>query len=85
MTHSEPGLMRRGWILVLAMAAIHAAAMAQNPDANPLFSEKKVKNYLPQMTWVEVEQALTHTDAVIIPLGSIEQHGRPLPLGRWLS
>ena len=81
MTHSEPSLMRRGWILVLAMAAIHAAAMAQNPDANPLFSEKKVKNYLPQMTWVEVEQALTHTDAVIIPLGSIEQHGRHLPLG----
>src|SRR5665647_346025 len=81
MTRSEPSLMRRGWILVLAMAAIHAAAMAQNPDANPLFSEKKVKNYLPQMTWVEVEQALTHTDAVIIPLGSIEQHGRHLPLG----
>ena len=81
MTHSDPSIMRRGWILVLAVAAIHVAAMAQNPDANPLFSEKKVKNYLPQMTWVEVEQALTHTDAVIIPLGSIEQHGRHLPLG----
>jgi creatinine amidohydrolase len=81
MTHSDPSLMRRGWILVLAVAAIHAAAIAQNPAANPLFSEKKVKNYLPQMTWVEVEQALTHTDAIIIPLGSIEQHGRHLPLG----
>jgi creatinine amidohydrolase len=81
MTYSDPGLIRRGWILVLAVAAIHAAAIAQNPDANPLFSEKKVKNYLPQMTWAEVEQALTHTDAVIIPLGSIEQHGRHLPLG----
>jgi creatinine amidohydrolase len=81
MTHSEPSLMRRGWILVFAVAAIHAAAMAQNPDANPLFSEKKVKNYLPHMTWAEVEQALTHTDAIIIPLGSIEQHGRHLPLG----
>ena len=81
MTHSDPSIMRRGWILVLAVAAIHVAAMAQNPDANPLFSEKKVKNYLPQMTWVEVEQALTQTDAVIIPLGSIEQHGRHLPLG----
>ena len=81
MTHSDPSFMRRGWILVLAVAAIHAAAIAQNPAANPLFSEKKVKNYLPQMTWVEVEQALTHTDAIIIPLGSIEQHGRHLPLG----
>lgn len=81
MTHFDPSLMRRGWILVLAVAAIHAAAIAQNPAANPLFSEKKVKNYLPQMTWVEVEQALTHTDAIIIPLGSIEQHGRHLPLG----
>ena len=81
MTHSDPSFMRRGWILVLAVAAIHAAAIAQNPAANPLFSEKKVKNYLPQMTWVEVERALTHTDAIIIPLGSIEQHGRHLPLG----
>jgi creatinine amidohydrolase len=65
----------------LAVLVLSAVAAAQNPDSNPLFGDKKIKNYLPHMTWVEVEQALTHTDAVIIPLGSTEQHGRHLPLG----
>jgi len=64
-----------------AVFAAAAAAQAQNPNADPLFGETKVKNYLPHMTWVEVEAALKHTDAVIIPLGSTEQHGRHLPLG----
>jgi creatinine amidohydrolase len=32
------------------------------------------------MTWAEVEQALTRTDMVIIPVGAIEQHGKHLPL-----
>ncbi len=47
---------------------------------NPLFHQNKVRNYLPHMTWSEVEQALTRTDMVIIPVGSIEQHGKHLPL-----
>lgn len=50
-------------------------------ETNPLFSEKKIKNYLPHMTWKEVEEALTHTDMIIIPVGSMEQHGPHLPLG----
>jgi creatinine amidohydrolase len=75
------GFLKRGSILILAVGLIGALASAQNPNVDPLFGEKKVKNYLPHMTWVEVEQALTHTDAVIIPLGSNEQHGRHLPLG----
>ncbi|MFC2163799.1 creatininase family protein [Acidobacteriota bacterium] len=49
-------------------------------ELNPLFTEKKIKNYLPHMTWHEVEMALQKTDMVIIPVGSIEQHGKHLPL-----
>jgi len=49
-------------------------------ELNPLFTEKKIKNYLPHMTWKEVEIALQRTDMVIIPVGSIEQHGKHLPL-----
>jgi creatinine amidohydrolase len=49
-------------------------------ETNPLFHETKIKNYLPHMTWREVEEALTRTDMVIIPVGSIEQHGKHLPL-----
>ena len=68
-------------VAVIIIVGAAAAAFAQNPNADPLFGEKKIKNYLPHMTWVEVEAALKHTDAVIIPVGSIEQHGRHLPLG----
>lgn len=49
-------------------------------ELNPLFTENKIKNYLPHMTWKEVETALQRTDMVIIPVGSIEQHGKHLPL-----
>jgi len=49
-------------------------------ELNPLFTAKKIKNYLPHMTWKEVEMALQKTDMVIIPVGSIEQHGKHLPL-----
>ena len=50
-------------------------------EVNPLFRESKVKNYLPHMSWLEVEQALQRTDMAIIPVGSLEQHGKHLPLG----
>jgi creatinine amidohydrolase len=33
------------------------------------------------MTWVDVQSYLENNDMVIIPLGSIEQHGPHLPLG----
>jgi creatinine amidohydrolase len=36
---------------------------------------------LSEMTWVEVQTYLEVNDMVIIPLGSIEQHGRHLPTG----
>jgi len=36
---------------------------------------------LPEMTWVDVQSYLEINDMVIIPLGSIEQHGPHLPEG----
>jgi creatinine amidohydrolase len=52
-----------------------------SPQTNPLWQEQKVKNYLPHMTRPEVEDLLTRTDMVIIPVASLEQHGLHLPIG----
>lgn len=65
-------------ILVLMMTCLCFAAASQT---NPLWSEKKVKNYLPHMTVPEVEAFLTKSDMVIIPVGALEQHGLHLPIG----
>lgn len=37
--------------------------------------------FLPEMTWVDVQEYLKDNNMVIIPMGSIEQHGPHLPLG----
>jgi creatinine amidohydrolase len=50
-------------------------------QTNPLWTETKVKNFLPHMTWPEVEEFLERSDMVILPVGSMEQHGLHLPLG----
>lgn len=56
--------------------------LAQAPaPANPLWHEQKVKNYLPHMTSPEVQDLLTRTDMVILPIGSLEQHGLQGPIG----
>jgi creatinine amidohydrolase len=65
--------------LVITMSAL--SALAGVAQQNPLFKETKVKNYIPHMSWYEVEQALKRTDMVLLPVGSIEQHGKHLPLG----
>jgi creatinine amidohydrolase len=41
----------------------------------------KVRNYLPHMTRPEVQELLTRSDMVIIPVASLEQHGLHLPIG----
>ena len=65
--------------LVLAIAVLFSGQlMAQT---NPLWTQKKVKNFLPHMTSPEVEALLEKTDMVIIPVGSLEQHGGHLPIG----
>lgn len=43
--------------------------------------ESRTPKNLMEMTWLEVERALTETRTVLIPHGSIEQHGAHLPLG----
>src|SRR5580765_8901060 len=50
-------------------------------QTNPLWHEQKVKNYLPHMRGPEVQELLGRTDVVIIPIGSLEQHGPQLPAG----
>jgi len=72
-------LIRIGTLTFVVLIALVLAASAQ--DANPLFKESKIRNYIPHMTWQEVEEALKRTDMVVIPVGSIEQHGKHLPLG----
>jgi creatinine amidohydrolase len=68
------------FILALFVGGVSYGGQSPEGPTNPLFKETKVKNYLPHMTWKEVEEALTRTDMVIIPVGSIEQHGKHLPL-----
>jgi creatinine amidohydrolase len=61
----------------------HAQTAAASPAAatNPLWHEEKIKNYLPHMTWPEVQDLLTRSDMVIIPVASLEQHSLHLPIG----
>ena len=65
------------WIFIaLLLGPLHLAA-----QTNPLWNEKKVKNYLPHMTVPEVNDFLKRSDMVIIPVGAMEQHGYHLPIG----
>jgi len=65
-------------VQALALTVCSTRAAAQT---NPLWSERKVKNYLPHMTRPEVEDLLTRTDMVILPVGALEQHALHLPMG----
>lgn len=59
-------------LLMTALMVVSKPIFSQG-QGNPLI--------LQEMTWPEVKQYLAHTDMVIIPLGSTEQHGPHLPLG----
>jgi creatinine amidohydrolase len=59
-------------LLSILISGIILPARSQTHDA-PLL--------LPEMTWVDVQSYLEINDMVIIPLGSIEQHGPHLPEG----
>lgn len=65
--------------LLLALTLLPSVAAAQ--AANPLWQEQKIKNYLPHMTWTEVQDLRTRTDMVIIPIAALEQHALHLPIG----
>jgi creatinine amidohydrolase len=62
-------------VVIMAMASTASA------QESPLPSGAKIRNYLPHMTRPEVQDLLTRTDMVIIPVGSVEQHGLHLPIG----
>lgn len=68
--------------LVLWLAVVTAPAMAgAQPATNPLWHEQKIANYLPHMTWPEVQELRKRTDMVIIPIAAMEQHSLHLPIG----
>jgi creatinine amidohydrolase len=69
-------IMRYVLFLISSLISFQLAA-----QTNPLWTQQKVKNYLPHMTAPEVEALLTRTDMVIIPVASLEQHGNHLPIG----
>ena len=64
--------------VLIASLALAPPATAQTGDLPPV---QKVRNYLPHMTRPEVEDLLTRSDMVIIPVASLEQHGTHLPIG----
>jgi creatinine amidohydrolase len=66
-------------LLLLTFASVPAASLAQ--ATNPLWHEQKIPNYLPHMTWPEVEELRKRTDMVIIPIAALEQHSLHLPIG----
>jgi creatinine amidohydrolase len=69
----------RNLLLALVLAPLFSSPA--HAQSNPLWHTQKVKNYLPHMTWPEVEDLLSRTDMVIIPVPAIEQHGPQLPIG----
>ncbi|MEW6321269.1 MAG: creatininase family protein [Acidobacteriota bacterium] len=71
----------RTLIIAAALVVAGATQAAAQAPANPLWHEQKVKNYLPHMTWPEVQDLLTRTDMVILPVASLEQHGPQGPIG----
>ena len=79
-------MMCRDFCLIAAASAllfpwrsVHAQELL--PAESPLPSIEKVKNYLPHMTRPEVQEFLTRSDMVIIPVAALEQHGHHLPIG----
>ena len=64
--------------ILIACLALTSPAAAQTTALPPVL---KVRNYLPHMTRPEVEDLLTRSDMVIIPVASLEQHGTHLPIG----
>ena len=62
-------------------AALPFAALPATAQTSELPPVVKVRNYLPHMTRPEVEDLLTRSDMVVIPVAALEQHGTHLPIG----
>lgn len=59
-------------LVPLAALAVASPAATQTSELPPVV---KVRNYLPHMTRPEVEDLLTRSDMVVIPVAALEQHG----------
>ncbi len=70
-----------GLVVASVAGAFPATAADPSNPTNPLWHEEKVRNYLPHMSWPEVEDLLKRTDMVIIPIASLEEHGLQGPIG----
>ncbi len=66
-------------VCITSVALVSSSVLSA--QESPLPPVQKVRNYLPHMTVPEVQDFLTRSDMVIIPVGSIEQHGLHLPIG----
>lgn len=66
------------WVTLAVFAFVPSGARAQHTELPVI---EKVRNYLPHMTRPEVEELLTRSDMVILPVGALEQHGTHLPIG----
>ena len=66
---------------ISSLLLILSIGVQTQAQTNPLWTQVKVKNYLPHMTVPEVESFLERSDLVIIPIGALEQHGLHLPIG----
>ena len=70
------------YLLLVILLFVPTKLLAQPVSTtNPLWREAKIKNYLPHMTWPEVQDLRTRTDMVIIPIAALEQHALHLPIG----
>jgi creatinine amidohydrolase len=67
--------------VLLSFVFVTAPVIAFAQATNPLWREEKIANYLPHMTWPEVQELRTRTDMVIIPIAALEQHSLHLPIG----
>jgi creatinine amidohydrolase len=67
------------WGFVLLLPGVLVAQ--GGAPRNPLWHEEKTKNYLPHMTWPEVQDLRTRTDVVIMPVAALEQHSLHMPIG----
>jgi len=65
----------------LSFLGLLTGAAPAEGQGSAIWSQAKVRNYLPHMTRPEVEDLLTRTDMVILPVGALEQHGLHLPIG----
>jgi creatinine amidohydrolase len=70
--------MRTVMLVLIVLGSVPPTVTGQT---NPLWHEPKIKNYLPHMTWPEVQELLERTDMAIIPVGALEQHALHGPIG----